>query len=401
MFTPRWKKEAKLLYKGSKKFLHYKRDLLAPEKIEAIEAARADLLEAMKANDKEANAKAERAVTKACEQSLPSYRRQNAIEENIEVFFVAIVVALGIRAYFLQPFRIPTGSMQPTLNGLTGELVQKADFPAAPVRWVQRVLRGRGYVYEELDRDRTFISPDLGKSIVQVTRFNFFTRTHLRFTDGTLSIGAPMNVVLQEFGLAPKLQLGMGGKINNLTLKKGTVVASGYVDSGDLVLVDKVSYNFRKPKRGEVWVFDTRGIEGIHKRSGPQGAGSHYIKRLAGVPGDTIQIQPPLLLVNGEPAREKKLDQVMNSKGPFQGEPGYSLAQRERVPRPLAIPDNSTVVKLKDEAPPGYREYFSLGDNTDNSLDSRYWGPVREFNVVGPALFSLWPITTGHWGFIK
>lgn len=411
MLTPKWKKEAKLLYKGSLKFLHYKRDLLSPEKIEAIESARADLLAAMKANDKEANAKAERAVTKACEQSLPSYRRQNALEENIEVFFVAIVIALGIRAYYLQPFRIPTGSMQPTLNGLTGEALEKKDFPMVPTRVVEKILRGRGYVHKELDRDRTFVSPDINKSIEQVTKFNFFTRTLLHFTDGTLSIAAPRNVLLKEFGLGAKIgthntngdQIRRGIPPARMTIPRGTILASGYVDSGDLVLVDKVSYNFRKPKRGEVWVFDTRGIEGIHRRYGPQGGGSHYIKRLAGVPGDTLQIKPPLLYVNGEPAPEKKLSQVMNSTGPFEGEPGYLLASaRTDDPRlPRSLDSASSEIHLEDEAPPGFRQYFSLGDNTDNSSDSRYWGHVNEFNIVGPALFSLWPVTSGHWGFIR
>jgi len=129
MFTPKWKKEAKLLYKGAHKFLNYKRDLLPEERIEEIESRRADLLQAMKDGDREACTKAEKQLTNCCEKALPTYHRPNWMEENLEVFFVAIVVALGIRAYYLQPFRIPTGSMQPTLNGITGEYKDRDDFP--------------------------------------------------------------------------------------------------------------------------------------------------------------------------------------------------------------------------------------------------------------------------------
>ena len=110
MFSARWKKEAKLLSKGARKFLHYKRDLLTKEKITLIQDARAQLRAAIRDQDREAVKAAEQLLTRSCEQALPGYRRSGAIPENIEVLFVAIVIALGIRAYFVQPFRIPTVS---------------------------------------------------------------------------------------------------------------------------------------------------------------------------------------------------------------------------------------------------------------------------------------------------
>lgn len=411
MFAPKWKKEAKLLYKGSKKFLNYKRDLLADDRIADIESKRADLLTAMKGSDQKACTAAENLLKRSCDRSLSGFRGQTWFEENIEVFFVAIVIALGIRAYYLQPFRIPTGSMQPTLNGIIGKAMPKEDFPAFPKRAIEKVLRGRSYVYEELDRPRTLRSAEVGKCIFQVQKYNFFTYTHIYFSDGDyISIPAPMTVVLGDLKLAETIGL-INGRITKTTLPAGTIIASGHVSSGDLVLVDKVSYNFRRPNRGEVWVFDTRGIEGIHKASGDQAAGSHYIKRLAAVPGDTVQIQPNAIgdkpynfYINGKLPKEQSILDIMTQSGRFSDTKenvGYKLAGPSRgIPVPfLGRPDQ--IQKLKDDMPIGERQYFSLGDNTDNSLDSRYWGPVREYNAVGPALFSLWPFTTGHWGLIR
>jgi signal peptidase I len=419
MFSPRWKKEAKLLYKGAKKFLNYKRDLLEDEKVTQIEHARPELLKAIKASDQEGVKAAEKLVTQACERALPKYRRPNAIEENIEVFFVAIVIALGIRAYFLQPFRIPTGSMQPTLNGIVGAHMKPEDFPSWPKRGFEAVFKGRKYFSKEITRDRFFRGP-LSGAIVQQQKWQFFTVTYLKFTDGDFKISAPKNVVWDELGLKDAIRHkerenpSTGNRERVAYVPAGTVL-SGYTTSGDLVLVDKVSYNFRRPKRGEVYVFDTRGIEGIKKRSdSPQGAGSHYIKRLAGVRGDKLQILTPDLYVNGEPATAKRLRQVMRSEGPYKGEPGYGLARKDEKYSHLgrAIDDPSDIVMLKtreDLLEDGksnidaylLREYFALGDNTEDSLDSRYWGTVKEYNLVGPALFSLWPFTSGHWGLIK
>ncbi|MFM2221253.1 MAG: signal peptidase [Verrucomicrobiota bacterium] len=390
-FTPKWKKETDLLLKGAQKFLHYKRDLLKQDRIDEIESRLGDLRAALKAGNRDGAAECSKQLRATCENALPHHKAPRWFEENVEVIFVALVVALGLRSYIIQPFRIPTGSMQPTLNGIIATTHTEKDY-AQP--WIGKqvydwALRGR--------RWHQIKAPTSGRITgrADVSKL-FFSRTKVFFDDGSsIVFPAPVNETDQAIngGLS---QMSCIGK----SFKKGDVMFQGTVDGGDLVLVDKISYHFRKPVRGEVFVFDTLGIERrIGKFSGSdQAKATHYIKRLCGVPGDTLSIDSPHLFVNGKIASEKGIGKVFElpNQGRMGGH-GYSYGDH-----PLAEilkPDDE--LKLAAVAPRGMREYAALGDNSGNSLDSRYWGTVKEFNLVGPALFSLWPITTGHWGFIK
>lgn len=413
MFTPKWKSEAKHLVKGARKFIHYKRDLLDDHRIGEIESRRQDLIDAIKSKDREKVDEASKQLRATCENSLPRERPVGWFEENVEVMFVAIVIALGLRAYCLQPFRIPTGSMQPTLNGITGSELIREEWPSLPKRMLQKLTRGRSYVRIETEQDMNLQLVSRGGNVflpgLSDQQFmHFFSRSVLRTMDGTsMRLPAPAKPIY-DTGLKRVLNEAIAkGDFRNgiVQIPAGTVLCEGYIDTGDLVLVNKVAYHFRQPKRGEVFVFDTRAIRGIDERSGEQAKGSHYIKRLCGVPGDSLSIDSPYLLIDGKIAKEPGIERVATAQGLYQNNKGYVLASGEPPRRDgkrhyqyLASPADT--LKLRDVAPPGMREYAALGDNTGSSLDSRYWGSVKEYNLVGPALLSLWPFTTGHWGFI-
>lgn len=390
-FTPKWKKETQLLLKGAQKFLDYKRDLLKPDRIDEIESRLSDLKAAMKAGKREASDECSKQLRATCENALPHYQAPRWFEENVEVIFVSLVIVLGLRSYVIQPFRIPTGSMQPTLNGIIATNVEGQDY-ASP--WVGK------QVYDWASRGRRWhqIKSPTTSSIESVTDVSklFFSRTKVTFKDGkSVVFPAPPSETEQAInGGIPHVTC------KDMNFKKGDVMFQGTIDGGDLVLVDKISYHFRTPTRGEVFVFDTIGMEKkISKFGGSdQAKATHYIKRLCGVPGDTLSIETPHLFVNGKIANEKGIRKVfeMPNQG-RKGGHGYSYA--DTVAAELVRAGDELTLAAK--APRGMREYAALGDNSGNSLDSRYWGSVREYNLVGPALFSLWPFTTGHWGFIK
>jgi signal peptidase I len=399
VFKPRWKKEALLLLKGAKKFLHYKRDLLAPDRIDEIESRRADLKAAIKAKDLDAVKEASKQVRNTCEKSLAHYRQPDWIQENIEVFWVAIVVALGIRAYFLQPFRIPTGSMQPSLNGIVATSTHEVEGWDKP--WIGRrafdfALSGRSY-------ENLVAKKDLNIRDMKDDSFFLFSRTKIFFDDGsTVVIGSPLNEAARIDTIADALKRRKQGKTPHF--KQGDAIFQGYLTSGDLVLVDKVSYHFRQPKRGESFVFDTRDI----KTGGPasmssQDGGTHYIKRLVGVPGDELQVKQPELWVNGSIAQEETLQRVMKMEEDSKGTRYTGYTNPDNRGQKSGFSNPNFTVKLDDNPEEGnnYREFFALGDNSPSSLDSRYWGSVKQYNLVGPAFVSLWPFTSGHWGLIK
>src|ERR1700720_2951827 len=366
MFRSRSIKHARLLIRHAEKLIRYRCDVLS-------DAALADLrrqIETLERSIKERDLpgvreNSERLDGVVAEHS-PSHR-EAGWRENCEVILVAIVVAVGIRSYFVQPFKIPTGSMQPTLNGIIGHkhfyqneseipIDQKGQYEFRDNGWylngywkdagpnivrqlAEFVVLGRNYI-DVVSRDS-----DQVLQVEQKKFLFFFTFSRIICRHHNYLVYAPWETLRDYWNISP-------GRI----FQKGEVMARGAVDTGDQVFVDKFSYNFVKPHRGDVFVFRTKNIPEI----GDQG--QFYIKRLAGLPGDVLRIEPPKLYVNGRVAEGFGFQRVMEAQDGYRG---YGAAgQYWPNPRqPLQVPEHS---------------YFAMGDNSYNSSDSRYWGPVPE-----------------------
>jgi signal peptidase I len=366
MFTPRYIKHSKLLLRHAQKYLRYKRDVIDQETAEEISAGMRRLHAAMRQRDrKQTESRAEELDAKL--HQLMPVTWESHWRENVEVILVAIVVAVGIRSYFLQPFKIPTGSMQPTLNGIIGRPINPATpLPNFAKQIAEFVLNGRNYINHVSKENDKIIRVD------PVKRLFFFTLSRITFEhqESRLVYAAP-TTLRQDFQVYPER-----------TYRRGEVIARGAIDTGDQVFVDKFSYNFVKPHRGDVFVFRTNNIQGIS--ADPEAGQPFYIKRLAGLPGDTLRVEPPLLYVDGKPAEGFGFRRVMSAKN---GYAGYGLGRDF-----LSSPNQTFTVPNQS--------YFAMGDNSYNSYDSRYWGPVPEQNLVGRGLFVYWPFVP-HLGPIR
>lgn len=126
--------------------------------------------------------------------------------------------------------------------------------------------------------------------------------------------------------------------------------------SGQYLIVDQLTYHFEAPKRGDVIVFRY-----------PKDPSKFFIKRIIGIPGDTVSIAGSVVTVSNK----------NDAKGTVLKEPYI-----------LSMAPNATLTETLE---PG--KYFVMGDNRDASSDSRMWGVVPRENIVGRALIRLFPFT--------
>ncbi len=135
----------------------------------------------------------------------------------------------------------------------------------------------------------------------------------------------------------------------------------------DRVLVNKIVYRVREPRRGDIVVIDSRRL------------GKTLIKRVIGLPGDRISLRGGAVFIDGRRLREPYVDRVdgrAEATDPFSG-----------TGKPWSL-ERAYVV------PPGH--YFVMGDNREVSDDSRDWGPAARGEIVGEAFLTYWPLSRLH-----
>ncbi|MDF5725681.1 MAG: signal peptidase I [Rhizonema sp. PD37] len=141
------------------------------------------------------------------------------------------------------------------------------------------------------------------------------------------------------------------------------VAEARYIPSGsmeptlqinDHLIVDKISYDFSSPKRGDIVVFNPT------KRLEAENYHDAFIKRVIGLPGETVEVKNGRVYINGSPIKENYIE----------AKPDYQWG-------PQTVPANS---------------YLVLGDNRNDSYDSHYWGFVPRDKIIGRAIIRFWPM---------
>lgn len=353
-----------------------------------------------------------------------------SLGENVEFFLVAAIVILGLRAYFIQPFKIPTNSMWPSYYGMTSEVFKPGEEPGllgkvarlaglGAVNYTLKapadgevmvpVFRSGAPAYTEKAGRSLFIFPTLmreyqvmvGGKQVKLTVPADWARSEFGYDDvieKTLFAGK-RNGLIQAAQAAngtnqldsSMMEITSGGRRidarvfwvpTGVKVSEGEDIISFDILTGDLLFVDRMSYNFVRPSVGSGFVFKTDNIEhDTMKDATGRQVSQYYVKRLVGLPGDKLEIREPVLYRNDQPITgAAAFDKNGRREGLYRG---YFAGSSYLVP--------GTAI----DVPAG--SYFAMGDNSSNSADSRVWGFVPEMDVVGRPLFIYYPLTK-RWG---
>lgn len=160
---------------------------------------------------------------------------------------------------------------------------------------------------------------------------------------------------VKTVGLALVLSLGLRHFVAEARyIPTGSMLPTLQVN--DHLVIEKISYRFHDPQRGDIIVFmPSKQLQ----EQNPEIFKDAFIKRVIGLPGETIEVKNGTVFVNGEPLTEN-----------------YTAAPPEYVYGPEVVPSDS---------------YLVLGDNRNNSLDSHIWGYVPRENIIGRASVRIWP----------
>ncbi len=403
------------------KVWHFRRDLLSEKESNELLGRTSELRAQLKA-------RADAGKLKLSIESLEGVLRRTggamypktSLVENVEFFLVAAIVILGIRTFFVQPFKIPTNSMWPTYNGMTPEVYQtpeeepgtlatagrllafgakphRVDAPATGEVLIPIGQGGRGYVawdsvpgrswliFPATLREYTLFVGDTPVKVKVPLDFDFDWAIYdafFRSGPDDFYRQRKLGEIFQRAWQTGNFEVRVINGERVRCIKTGKQVTAGErmlsfdEMTGDQLFVDRVSYHFVQPSVGSGFVFRTGGIPYIANRAGDQ----YYIKRLVGVPGDTLQIEGTTLLRNGEPIEGSE---AFEANAAQQGRyPGYQASG-------MLAPGETVSV--------GPDEFFALGDNSPNSEDGRVWGFVPEKDVIGRPLMIYYPFTR-RWG---
>lgn len=368
-----------------RKLSNAQRDLLSPQAIEALDSA---LNETQKAIDDHANDETLRKRMGELEMAADKWLKpypHSEWRENIEVFLVAIAVAMAIRTFFLQPFKIPTGSMQPTLYGVEYEMPEK--IPGQFGRIWDAAVHGEFYHYLQAKEDGELVKVDAPEHFL---RFVNKQTIWVKYNGQDKLTPHPIWFTPDDDPDQQAKYLRSAGLFRGRTFQKGDYIFKTKEIVGDHLFVDRLTFNFRAPDRGEIIVFKTKGI--THPGM-PQN--QFYIKRLVALSGEKVSIgDDQHLRINGVrlDAATPHFENVYTFD-PIPQENHYFGHVNETTARKVNraglapyFPDEQAVY----EVPP--RHYMVMGDNTLNSFDSRGWGDFPRDNVIGKYFFVYWPI---------